>query len=455
MNFLRKFFYTENIKIKIFLISSFLISWLSLGSSFEDLILNINNQEKNLFYEIINFVRTFLNILSFVLLSFFYLKNFKKINYKNFINIYLIFAVYLALQIPGLFFTPNIYDNLYFILSSLNIVIILYLADKFFKYEEIKIFIYISVLVMSLILLFTYLNHSYQYFTGARRLFYGNPLVILENSPIRSSGAGRLGLMVLIFFLLIFLSSDKKKILRIFVVSFLSMIVLIYQSRANIALWGIFIILYLYFLKDFSLKKIVELLFSFLIIPIFIISILPILKSFIFTNIFEILQNDQHVLYSTFGFFSSTLDFDLKILEKESQQREIFRNMRGDTSGRLEDWVSLLNNFNYNDNLFFGYGSQGDRYLINQTASNGFIYAFASSGIIGLIFYIIFNLMIFINMVKHFFYKRINDQIIFSCLIVIILLLLRSLIESSFAVFGVDFILILMSGFIINKKLNN
>ena len=211
MNFLRKFFYTENIKIKIFLISSFLISWLSLGSSLEDLIINTNNQEKNLIYEIINFVRTFLNILSFVLLSFFYLKNFKKINYKNFINIYLIFAVYLALQIPGLFFTPNIYDNLYFILSSLNIVIILYLADKFFKYEEIKIFIYISVLVMSLILLFTYLNHSYQYFTGARRLFYGNPLVILENSPIRSSGAGRLGLMVLIFFLLIFLSSDKKK----------------------------------------------------------------------------------------------------------------------------------------------------------------------------------------------------------------------------------------------------
>ena len=285
MNFLNNFFYYENIKIKIFLVSSFLISWLSLGSSFEDLIINTNNQEKNLIYEIINFIRTFLNILSFTFLSFFYLKNFKKINYRNFINIYLIFSIYLVTQIPGLYFTSKVYDNLYFIMSSFNIVIIFYLANQFFKYDEIKIFIYISFCVMFLIFSFTFSNHFFQYIFENRNIFYGNPLVILENSPIRSSGAGRLGLMLLVFFSLVFTYSDNKKFFRIVGVSFLSMVVLIYQSRANIALWGCYITLYIYFLKDFSFKKILELLFSFFIIPILLV--------FFFSS-FEIIYSKQH-----------------------------------------------------------------------------------------------------------------------------------------------------------------
>lgn len=453
MNFLSNFFYYKNIKIKIFLISSFLISWLSLGSSLEDLIINTNNQEKNLIYEIVNFIRTFLNILSFTFLSFFYLKNFKKINYRNFINIYLIFSIYLVSQIPGIYFTSKVYDNLYFIMSSLNIVIIFYLANQFFKYDEIKIFVYISFSVMSLILLFTFSNHLFAYiFIENRNLFYGNPLVILENSPIRSSGAGRLGLMLLVFFSLVFTYFDNKNFFRIIGVSFLSMVVLIYQSRANIALWGCFIILYIYFLKDFSFKKILELLFSFFIIPILLVFFFPALKSFILSNTLEIIQNEQHFLNDSFKSMGSLLNVDL---DKVYQKKSILRDMRMDTSGRLGDWTNIFINYDYNKNLFFGYGSQGDRYLINQSASNGFIYAFVSSGIIGLIFYIIFCLMIFINLIKYFFYKRSKDRIFFPSLVILILLFLRSLIESSFAVFGVDFILVFTSGFIMNKKFNN
>ena len=326
MNFLSNFFYYENIKIKIFLISSFLISWLSLGSSLEDLIINTNNQEKNLIYEIINFIRTFLNILSFAFLSFFYLKNFKKINYRNFINIYLIFSIYLVSQIPGIYFTSKVYDNLYFIMSSLNIVIIFYLANQFFKYDEIKIFVYISFSVMSLILLFTFSNHLFEYiYDEGRNLFYGNPLVILENSPIRSSGAGRLGLMLLVFFSLVFTYFDNKNFFRIIGVSFLSMVVLIYQSRANIALWGCFIILYIYFLKDFSFKKILELLFSFFIIPILLVFFFPALKSFILSNTLEIIQNEQHFLNDSFKSMGSLLNVDL---DKVYQKKSILRDMR-------------------------------------------------------------------------------------------------------------------------------
>ena len=38
------------------------------------------------------------------------------------------------------------------------------------------------------------------------------------------------------------------------------------------------------------------------------------------------------------------------------------------------------------DKIIFGYGAQGDRFLINQSASNGIIYATASSGFLGLLF---------------------------------------------------------------------
>ena len=39
----------------------------------------------------------------------------------------------------------------------------------------------------------------------------------------------------------------------------------------------------------------------------------------------------------------------------------------------------------------YGYGAQGDRYLINQTASNGIIYSLSSSGILGTIPFFFFN----------------------------------------------------------------
>ena len=46
---------------------------------------------------------------------------------------------------------------------------------------------------------------------------------------------------------------------------------------------------------------------------------------------------------------------------------------------------------NFQLKIFFGYGSQADRFLINQNASNGLIYAISSSGIFGTIFLFFFH----------------------------------------------------------------
>jgi O-antigen ligase len=38
-----------------------------------------------------------------------------------------------------------------------------------------------------------------------------------------------------------------------------------------------------------------------------------------------------------------------------------------------------------NQNFLFGYGTQADRFLIDQTASNALLYAYSSAGIFGLL----------------------------------------------------------------------
>ena len=52
--------------------------------------------------------------------------------------------------------------------------------------------------------------------------------------------------------------------------------------------------------------------------------------------------------------------------------------------------------------IIFGYGAICDRFLINQTASNGILYALISSGISGFLFFTFFT-FIFLDYIKEFF----------------------------------------------------
>ena len=123
------------------------------------------------------------------------------------------------------------------------------------------------------------------------------------------------------------------------------------------------------------------------------------------------------------------------------------------SSGRLSDWKEIFHRYD-NHALILGYGSQGDRYLINQTASNAIMYAFSSTGIIGLSFFIFFSFVISLRIIKFFLRKKINDPLIRLSVFILIIILIRSLIESSYAVFGIDFMLFSISLFTLNKYNN-
>ncbi len=118
------------------------------------------------------------------------------------------------------------------------------------------------------------------------------------------------------------------------------------------------------------------------------------------------------------------------------------------TSNRKEDWQKILKKFD--KQRVFGYGIHGDRILINQTASNGFLYSLVSGGYLGAISYciiIIYSLfLVNLALLK----KKINKYSWFASSM-IIFFIIRSLVENSFTIISFDFIIFFSSIFYLEK----
>ena len=123
------------------------------------------------------------------------------------------------------------------------------------------------------------------------------------------------------------------------------------------------------------------------------------------------------------------------------------------TSGRLKHWILIKENFD-NKKILLGYGAQADRYLIDQSASNSLIYSFTSSGIIGLLFFSIFSLIIFYQSMKVIVFSKKYFSQDYLLDILILVILGRSLVETSYAIFGIDLIILITALTLKKTKLN-
>ena len=109
-----------------------------------------------------------------------------------------------------------------------------------------------------------------------------------------------------------------------------------------------------------------------------------------------------------------------------------------------------------------GYGSMSDRAIINEIrlknqvlvnpVSNAFLYSIISGGILCLILFIIFWLLLLRKLLKIFNLQQISNQYEKIGIIIIVLLGLRCLIENSMMLFGVDFLIILNSLYLKKAK---
>jgi hypothetical protein len=125
------------------------------------------------------------------------------------------------------------------------------------------------------------------------------------------------------------------------------------------------------------------------------------------------------------------------------------------TSNRFDDWQEILKK---NNNIFLGNGMMGDRWIINQTASNLILYNYASSGIVGVFLIALFVLRSFFicSKIILFHEKKINkhNYILLSACYIQYFLMGRSLVETSFAVFGIDFLIFFAAYFFTEEYYN-
>ena len=158
------------------------------------------------------------------------------------------------------------------------------------------------------------------------------------------------------------------------------------QSRTVLVLTFFYFIFFILKEYSFTIKNIFKIISIYIILPIFF--------TFILFNIYSI--NSGHKLIFKDGtIFTVLIESAKKPIRK--------KNPKTFSSGRVDDWKEIISKVD--KSKFIGFGSQADRYLINQSASNGIIYALSSSGILGLTSYLFFSFMIFIKSLQMFLQK--------------------------------------------------
>ncbi|MDB9719129.1 O-antigen ligase family protein [Candidatus Pelagibacter sp.] len=341
------------------------------------------------------------------------------------------------------------------------------LSVQIFRPNELVWLFYISAFLLLVVLSQAFIRDMISFIYSPNTRFYGQINQLIIEGHIRSSGASRIALLLLIGYSIFIKDSIKPKYIQFIPIFFLSTIIFLYQSRAVIILLTLFILFYLLFIENWSFKGLLKYLVICFLIPYLISSYASSIKlQYDLTDKMKRDYQQRVVLDQPFFLprYQGTLDdFEkeykkkyiisednaiCKIIKCKSNQRIVTTKA---TSGRLSDWKGIFNNFDFNNNLFFGYGSQGDRYLINQTASNGILYALSSSGIVGLIIFIIFSFIAVIKIFKYFLFNDKKNAIYNFSILIIIVIGVRSLIESSYALFGIDFIIFYICLTIVTK----
>ena len=243
----------------------------------------------------------------------------------------------------------------------------------------------------------------------------------------RPTGLSRSFLMIYIFISYINFEFKKfyifKKIIQIISIVF----IILLSSRSSIFLLGIIILLDLFWINRNKINFFETIIYK-LIFPIIIISFLSISKTIVFEKYKGQTLNDAS---GNSKIFSSTLR---KYMPKDPEKPRT-----GFSSGRVNDWKNIIK---LNKNFFLGNGVMGDRFLISQSASNGILYTYASAGLIGAFLFIFLSISVLLTASKLIFINHLRDNNLkFISAIFLIIIIMRSLLETSYAVFGLDYLI--------------
>jgi hypothetical protein len=410
----------KNLKFYVLIVVS-ITSILTISSRPENL-LN-NNLIKNNLYENILFTSTIFPLIIFSFLILFNLKKFTNLLIIKNNFIYIIFILLLLFQTLGTISTSENYIiNLYYTITPINILLISSIYLMKFNTKSLNFYFCLNLIVFFFIFLyffFIYLKY-YLLFNNNFYSVWGN---IKNNESVpRPTGMARFVIIFSIYYTCVYIGEKKN----LYFLIFFNYLIFAFQSRAVI-LSLIFISLLIVLIKEkISIIKIIKYLILVIILP-FIISVF-------------IDYSKRQLLF----------DNDPSNKNDTNKIRLLDPNINNGnfTSNRLNDWKKILEN--YDKKKIFGYGIHGDRILINQTASNGFVYSFASGGYLAAIIYCIICVysLFLLNMAL---LKKKFDKFIWFASFTIIFFLTRSLVENSFTIISFDFIIFFSCIFYLEK----
>ena len=470
-------------KFNLLAVFAYILICLSISAKSFD-ILFVSKEEFNYIF-FINFLRSIISsILIFLFIGFIFTNSLKT---KIEVDIVLkLFFIFIFIQIIGGFNNTKIYESLYeynvifnsysnkiwislfiyfdqnyYLICLSSLLLFFLIINSFLKNFKIE-----YLLLISFIIFFSYnfvlIFNIYKSFLLSNDFSaYGTLLtdpsnIFFNHSVPRITGVSRLLLFFYIiltcytFFILKKKNYTKVALLYLFII-FTGSLIWSFQSRTTLLTKIIIDILLIYFLQIKIKNKII----IFLILTFF-----PI----ILHNSIILLKNKE----SRDSFLGELNLINKKIYSKNNNNINLNNNLIikknrifiENTSGRTEIWKIIIKKSK--DSLFFGHGSQADRWYINRNdsfynnASSAFFYALICGGVSGVLIYILIfykslKLAFYIFLKNKFFFKK-NNLLKISSFFILIALLLRSLVENSFMLFSVDNIFFLTCYYILIKK---
>lgn len=414
-------------KIIFYILTIFsILTILSLSSTPENL-LN-NNLVKNSLFENILFFKSTLPIIIFITLIAATFKEFKNslLTKNNFI--FILFSFLILLQIIGTFSnSQNYVKNLYYLIPKINIMFISLIFFKIYNKKFLKFYLYLNLITFFLIFIYFFFIYIQYYLIFNDNFYYIWGSIKNNETVPRPTGMARLAIIFSLYFFCIYVLAKKKKL---FFLVFFNYLIFAFQSRIIIFALLFISLIFILIRERYSILKTLKYLILIFIIPFIISIIIDVAKRKILFN--DSLTQSEEYNYSRF-------------LNSEI-------NSKNFSSSRIQDWQNILKN--YEKHKVFGYGIHGDRILINQTASNGFLYSLVSGGYLGTITYFVICIYSLYLVNLALLKKKFNKYSWYASSM-IIFFLIRSLVENSFTIISFDFIIFFLSIFYLEKKFFN
>ena len=383
--------------------------------------------------------------------------------------ILIFFLIYISGLFVGYLINPlgfsyhiNSQDQIYWLVCNSTVFLYFYTIrdKKDFNILILKIFIFLIAIISIKFLIDVYIEFFVEIHNRDRGInfFYNiysmSPNRLFLEQPVpRSSGLSRMTILLFLFLYvqLFFVKNKKyKTIIYIILIGFLAFTLFNLQNRVSV-----FFILVLFFfsiffkISNFSFKRKIIYIFLIFLIPFIMhlniqqatLKVLKIVKA----EKIEINEKKNKIkdealknLYEKREKIKKQQIEDNKAISRLKTQRLLLKS----STGRKDLWkrtlkISTINNF-------IGYGPQADRAILKENVSSLYFYSLLCGGVISFIAIFFITIILFFKSIKMIFINNIfKSQELFTCFSILFIgyLYLRTIVEISFGIFGIDMIL--------------